>query len=277
VDVPIGNAANGMCGGMVFTVRDFYESGFPLPGDTNVPTGGALFDYLSKRLFDSFDLPVGPGMYMHLMNPDLPDHETDASRAGLAPRGRAWVMVNDQWPAIKSDLDSGTLSPMALIRVKSHDPFLMGHNHQVLAYGYSINGSGVRIYVYDPNHPDDDSAYVEFSTADPEYTTEVRFFTKDGIGNDDEVMNCFFRTGYKYSTPPPGAPHVNGVSSCPFPNGTPDCDLLAGGPFKTVSQGVQASPEGGIVLIRVGPYLENLTINKLVTLRSWGGPVIIGQ
>src|SRR6185369_5084204 len=145
IEVPIGNAANGMCGGMVFTVRDFYESGFPLPMQRDAPTNGPLFDYMSKRLFDSFDLPSGPITYLALMNPDLPDHETDASRLGLAPHGRAWVMIIDQWPLIKSDIDAGILSPMGLIRTNTHDAFQMGHNHQVLAYGYNLSGANVQI------------------------------------------------------------------------------------------------------------------------------------
>ena len=152
-NIPIGDASNGMCGGMVYAVRDFFESGVPMWPDTTSPASGPLFDYIVKRLFDSFNLvlppppppppirtpvpPFGPGptTYMWLMNPALPDHETVASNAGLAPRGRAWVMIVDEWPKIQSDIDSGVLSPMALIEVKDTDPTLMGKNHQVLAYG----------------------------------------------------------------------------------------------------------------------------------------------
>ena len=55
---------------------------------------------------------------------------------------------------IRQDIDAGILSPMALIRIKSHDPFDMGHNHQVLAYGYELESelSGM-LYVYDMNCP----------------------------------------------------------------------------------------------------------------------------
>jgi hypothetical protein len=40
--IPIGNAAQGLCGGMVYTVRDFFESGYHIPLDTANPASGAV-------------------------------------------------------------------------------------------------------------------------------------------------------------------------------------------------------------------------------------------
>ena len=59
ISVPIGDASNGLCGGMAFAARDYFESGRTPPGLESPPSEGALFDYLVDRLFDSFDLPVG--------------------------------------------------------------------------------------------------------------------------------------------------------------------------------------------------------------------------
>jgi hypothetical protein len=161
--VPIGDASNGMCGGMVFTVRDYFETGIPVPSVTTPPSSGPLFDYLVRRLFDSFNGLSGPGTYMGLMDPALPDHETVASNAGVAPRGRAWIMINNEWPKIKSDLDRGHLSPLGLVLLKSLDPFRMGQNHQVLAYGYELDGTDLALYIYDPNHPDTDGITLSLS------------------------------------------------------------------------------------------------------------------
>jgi hypothetical protein len=55
-DLGIGDAFNGLCGGMAFAVRDFFESGLAVPPDTVSPLAGPLFDYLVMRLFDSFNL-----------------------------------------------------------------------------------------------------------------------------------------------------------------------------------------------------------------------------
>lgn len=192
--IGIGDAANGLCGGMVFAVRDYFEARTPIPPDTRAPTSGPLFDYLVKRLFDSFNLPKGPLIYMNLMDPALPDHETWMSNAGLAPRGRAWIMINSEWPKIKADIDSGHLSPMALIEVKTLDATQMGHNHQVLAYGYDLNGSDLTIHLYDPNSANSNSVTLKLSISDPQHTTDVTF------SNQSPVW-CFFRPDYQFSAP----------------------------------------------------------------------------
>jgi hypothetical protein len=213
-NIPIGNASNGLCGGMVFAVRDFFESGISVWPDTTAPSSGTLFDYVVRRLFESFDLPLppppppppfitptpplgpGPLTYMWLMDPALPDHETTASNLGLAPRGRAWVMIMEEWPKIRADIDSGKLSPMGLLEIKSTDPTLMGKNHQVLAYGYRLNGTDLTIQIYDPNHPEDNTVTLSLSTANPQQTTPVTYST-------GETILCFFRPLYYFVSPPP--------------------------------------------------------------------------
>ncbi len=204
INMSIGDASNGMCGGMVFAARDYYEAGYLTPPpNATPPTEGPLYTYLSRRLFDSFNLPGGPLTYLHLMNPDLPDHETWFSNAGLAPRGRAWVMIMQEWPKIKADLDRGRLSPMALIHVKDRDPFKMGQNHQVLAYGYTLNGNDLVINLYDPNHPGDDNVTISLNIGNPQRTTEVRSST-------GRPVFCFFQPGYTYVEPP--APYYEVVA-----------------------------------------------------------------
>ena len=43
----IGDAANGLCGGMSFTIRDMHEFGvIPPPDGTPPPGGSARFDYI---------------------------------------------------------------------------------------------------------------------------------------------------------------------------------------------------------------------------------------
>ena len=42
VSVPIGDASNGLCGGMVFAVRDYFEAGRTPPSDTTAPGEGPV-------------------------------------------------------------------------------------------------------------------------------------------------------------------------------------------------------------------------------------------
>jgi hypothetical protein len=68
--LPMGDAANGLCGGMVFAVVDFFQAGRPVPPETGPPAAGSpLYQFIVKRLFDSFNLPVGIGRYLALMAP----------------------------------------------------------------------------------------------------------------------------------------------------------------------------------------------------------------
>jgi hypothetical protein len=84
----------------------------------------------------------------------------------LAPHGRAYITINEQWPLIKADLDAGRLSPMALVLVKTHDVTQIGHNHQVLACGYDLSASqDLTIHIYDPNAPNDDNVTVTLNVA----------------------------------------------------------------------------------------------------------------
>jgi hypothetical protein len=239
IKVPIGNAANGLCGGMAYAARDYYEAGLLPPPDRTGTDGLAhlpqpLFDFLVKRLFDSFELPGGPAKYMHLMNPDLPDHETDFSRLGLAPHGRAWVTIVEEWPLIRADLDRGVLSPMAFIRVKSHDPFQMGENHQILAYGYDLSWPNLTIHVYDSNYPDRDDVNISLSLADPQHTTDITYSMND-------TLYAFFHTNHVFNNPPvtqcfavakAGYTLATGIDEIgnPIPNGLADPSVEVVGP-----------------------------------------------
>jgi hypothetical protein len=67
----IGDASNGLCGGMVYAVRDFFEAGIPVPAGPRPAAGTPLYRYIVSRLFDSFDIPGGVLKYYGWMN--LPD------------------------------------------------------------------------------------------------------------------------------------------------------------------------------------------------------------
>src|SRR5437879_3924525 len=70
----LGDAANGLCGGMAFVARDYFEAGMPIPADTNPPAPESpLYQFIVKRLLESFNLPFGLTRYAELMHPSFPD------------------------------------------------------------------------------------------------------------------------------------------------------------------------------------------------------------
>ena len=156
--LPVGNAAGGLCGGMIFAARDYYEAGLSPPVNTAPPPQGSpLFNYLVRRLFASFNLPGGPIKYFAWMN--LPDQDRPGAR------GVVWRTIRREWPRVRADLEGGKLSPLGLVRVHSANPWQLGKNHQVLAYGYDLEESSgqVTILVYDPNHPDRDDVTIKLN------------------------------------------------------------------------------------------------------------------
>jgi hypothetical protein len=221
-NIAIGDAANGLCGGMAFAARDFFQSGQRPPARTDSPTSGVLFDFLVRRLFDSFEIPVGPARYVALMSPDLPDHETVLSEIGLAPHGRAWVTIVEEWPKIRAGIDGGMPMPMALIRVKDRDISQMGNNHQVLAYGYDLDESDLSILVYDPNCPNDNNVRINLNLGNPRQTTAMS--QTAGMKNETvKPVHAFFSQGYAFMMPPaiPNPDPVAAERSFRITNATP--------------------------------------------------------
>jgi hypothetical protein len=190
---------------MVYTVRDYFEYQQAPPSDTDSPHNGPLYDYIVRRLLDSWSVPEGILRYLYLMNPDLPDSDVIPNPLGTLLHGRSWVMIEEEWPKIQADLESNHPSPLGLIKCKSADPALLGQNHQVLAYGYELNGANLTLNLYDPNAPDRDDVVLSVDLASPSQPCQLSCTTAP-------TLYCFFRTDYDQSGPPPGGIPFGGNS-----------------------------------------------------------------
>jgi hypothetical protein len=190
-DIPVGSAAGGLCGGMVFAVLDMFERGLAPPPAQDAPKPGSpLFRYIASRLLDSFNGVTGVFKYLEWMR--LP---SDARFFGLM-KSIAWHSIHDEWPHIKKDLNNGQLCPLGLIKIESVNPFNLGENHQVLAYGYDFdeNSGDLKIYVYDPNCENNDDVTIAVNIADMNNPSHVTY-SADANGRG------FFRTHYKPQDP----------------------------------------------------------------------------
>jgi hypothetical protein len=184
--INIGDTALGVCGGMCYVARDLFEVRALPPTASTPPTTSddPVAQYTIARFFDSMTAGA-VATYYALMDPALPDHETDLSQIGLAPHGRAWVMINEQWPKIKADIDNGHPSPIGLVLTKSLNPGDLGLNHVVVVFGYDLVGTDLTLHVYDPNFANNDAQTIHLSIADPLHTTTVTSTGHSGL-------NCFF-------------------------------------------------------------------------------------
>jgi hypothetical protein len=144
--IGVGDASNGLCGGMVFTVRDLFEAGITVPADTEPPANGSpRFQSIVRRQVQSLDWFRVPVRF----------YGRTAFGSWLGG-GLAKSTFEDEWPKIRREIDEGRLAMLGLIRVNSRNPFKLTGNHQVVAYGYAEDGRGVTLRLYDPNWPDKD-------------------------------------------------------------------------------------------------------------------------
>jgi hypothetical protein len=184
--VGIGNAARGLCGGMVFGALDFWHARCAPPA-SRPAQGEPLFGFIVRRLIQSWHIPAGVARYYHWMN--LPDGE-------LAIR-----TIIRQWPRIRARLDSGQPAALGVVTVASANPLLLGHNHQVLAYAYQLDGTLVTLQVYDPNSGPADDVYVRFDVGIrlDRASPDAIFTHSVNIG---WPVRGLFLTAYSPATPP---------------------------------------------------------------------------
>jgi hypothetical protein len=195
--VTLGNAARGLCGGMVFAALDYWHAG-RTPPEERPAAGTPAYTHIVDRLVDSWHIPAGVAQYYQWMN--LPDADTGFDVLGrhvLIERGLAWRTVSVQWRQIRADLDAGTPAALGVVTVDSADPGDLGRNHQVLACGYDVDGSEVTLNVYDPNRGRRDDVVIRFDTRAPQ--RRIAFHHTLGI---DRPVRGFFRTAYARTAPP---------------------------------------------------------------------------
>lgn len=162
----IGDAAQGLCGGMALTARDLFEARIAPPADTTpFANGSPRFRAIVRRQVQSLDWLRVPLRYY-----DLQAFRTDppGTLGRLLRREPPRVSaILDAWPAIRADIDAGRLPVVGLIRVSSRDPWRLSENHQTLAFGYEETATERRLRLYDPNHPGRDDVELRI-TIDPD-------------------------------------------------------------------------------------------------------------
>lgn len=196
VRLEIGDVANGLCGGMTFVAADLHRASVPPPADTAAPPdGSSLRAWIVRRQMDSFDGGRLPFRFYSLMSPLRPGREPGwaqlLGRLGLDLHSRAHVMITREWPAIRRILDAGRPVSLGLVRVVSANPLDLTRNHQVLAWGYDLDGSRLTLRIYDPNWPGDDDVTLTLDLADPEADVQPAY------SRVDAPVVAFFRARYK--------------------------------------------------------------------------------
>jgi hypothetical protein len=180
--IGIGNAAKGLCGGMVFAALDYWHANRVPPAARPEP-GSPLYRFIVRRLVGSWHLPGGIARYYRWMaRPD----------ADLALR-----TLTRHWPRVRGSLDDGVPVPLGVVTVAGRNPLRLGANHQVLAYAYTAGPSAVTLRVYDPNRGADDDVRIGFDKA----ARRAAAAFENNLGISLPVRG-FFVTGYRPASPP---------------------------------------------------------------------------
>lgn len=189
-NIKLGTASNGLCGGMVFAVRDYFEGKAIIPAMTSNPNDpeNVYTKYIIKRLFNSFTTN-DVTMYMKLMSPMYADTDEGVLNS-MGQMGRAYVTLREEWPMIRADIDQGHPSTIGLIRVKSAWIGDLGQNHQVLVYGYTINNSSIDLRIYDPNFPSNNHLVIKIKVQGVDKPLSATY------SGSSKPIYAIFRTNY---------------------------------------------------------------------------------
>ena len=147
--VGVGDADAGLCGGMSWFVREWFEAGRTIPADTLPPANGSpLFRAIVRRQILSLDWLRGPVRYW---------------LAALSPPERLRQRTLEvEWPKVRAVIDAGRLPMLGLVRHRGWNPFDLSKDHQVLVYGYETAAPAgpTTLRVYDPNWPNRDDVSI---------------------------------------------------------------------------------------------------------------------
>lgn len=211
--LPFTQADQGLCGGMVFAVMDYFNAGQlpPPPPDAvfTPPNNEAdpVFRHIRERLRESFDIFGRGHRWLAYSSPLYPDGDDGLTQALGLMRGRAWVSYREEWPRIRAAIDAGRLAPLGLVQTDSFD---IGKNHQVLAYAYEQSGQRVKLWIYDPKYPwkEDpgipvDDIFLEFDTTDTSHRISV---ARGNYTSDNIIYAILFTDSYRPQNAPGGRP-----------------------------------------------------------------------
>jgi hypothetical protein len=218
-------SAGGYCGGMAFGGYDFYLWGWAVHqfGST-APASGGLHDYLFQRLLDSLKLNgatfvdwwtkvhVLPRLDEWVSSVVLATAGTIGGPAGIALGwwigGRTHLFdlggpervldpTKDQWSRIKQKLDAKPAWPVGLIFGNKSNLF---DQHQVLAIGYTDNGSGTAtLDIWDNN---DRNRLNTLSIDFRGNKLEVSAIPGSNIANRNKQIRGIFLEEYTSHQPP---------------------------------------------------------------------------
>ena len=187
VELAIGDAANGLCGGMAFAALDLWLAGVAPGAATEPPPEGTpAFRYLARRQIDSFEFGLGPARFYLLGAP----WRSAASRTA--------EILRRELPRIRRELTAGRPVAIGLVHAVSANPATLIQDHQVVVHGVEAGplAGSLSLRIYDPNLPGDDSVRLTMGRAAGRGDVSIDY-------SPGPPVVAFFRQGYRPRDPLP--------------------------------------------------------------------------
>lgn len=193
---PINNIRmSGFCGGMTYTVLDYFNAHRPVPTQNFRPANGTpLYDYMWGRqrssVLDNID------KWTELFVNPFGWRSDEFFNWGLQVTGGGRLQE------LKSEIDAGRPVPLGLFKPGNGGT---GPHHQVLAIGYDggryrgdlgANIADLKIFVCDPNHAN----VTKVLKADP--AKHIYYYEDDPNNTEEQWQTYFVNKNYHFSNPP---------------------------------------------------------------------------
>ena len=189
VELAIGDAANGLCGGVAFAALDLWFAGVAMPAVAETPADGSpAFRYIVRRQLDSFELGLAPARFYLLGAP----WRSAASRSA--------EVIRRELPRIRRELAAGQPVALGLVHAVSANPATLIQDHQVVACGVEAGPvpESLALRIYDPNLPGNDVVRLIVGRG-PSGILSLAY-------SGGPPVVAFFRQGYRPHDPGPWRP-----------------------------------------------------------------------
>ncbi len=199
----------GFCGGMCWTALDRFFDGICLPRDIGAPVEGTdLYgEILLSQIASAGDVDTLMKMYEWQMSPKLSGHWGNPHRSLGSKTLVEWHTKVRNYFLNPSPQENKPVTLTLIATSNDYDPFHLSAHHRVIAYGFEerelyddeyVHGERnakirhVKLYIYDPNHPNDDDVYLTFYTNCDDHWIRLRHSEDKkytGFFVDDLVRN----------------------------------------------------------------------------------------
>jgi uncharacterized protein YjbI with pentapeptide repeats len=197
---PIHINMRGRCGGMVYSALDYFYNNTKIPQDTSLPIEGSVLSTCISARQERSTLNTIDRWVELSFNP-FGWRTSEFFHWGIQETGGGRLQQ------LKDEINHGRPAVLGMLNRNNEGPGV-GH-HQILAIGYEGSGKDVKIFVYDPNYPN------QTKVLRPHPEEYCYYYDDFNPKKDDKWMTYFVDLNYRVAKPcntkePASGPNLSG-------------------------------------------------------------------